>query len=354
MAKTKFESYCNKDVAEGCKYCVRGEKLVLFMGGKCSRKCWYCSLSENRKDALQAFANERPVTCSEEIIEEAKISNAKGAGITGGDPLVYFDKTIEYASALKKEFGEDFHIHIYLPLVLVTEEKLRKLKSCVDEVRFHPSFLAEKNNELKEEEFEKIKMASEIFGVANTGIEVPMIPEKKVELYEFIKRLEGIISFANLNEFELSETNFDRMVAEYSLNEDTYTVRDSLTVGRQIVRQAINDNFDINVHLCTARTKDCYQYINRLLKHEILPYGNRTDEGTVVYFIVEYELNDNIEEKLRGVTKKFYNDKERKRFIVDMDEVEKVYEKTDLKIARIEEHPTWGNERLEYGLIGKE
>lgn len=352
--KTKFESYCNKDVAEGCKFCVRGEKLVLFMGGKCSRKCWFCSLSVNRKDCPKAYANERPVENVKDVIEEAHASNAKGAGITGGDPLVYFEDTINYAKALKKEFGEKFHIHIYLPLVLVDEKKLLKLKECIDEVRFHPSFLNAKDDKLKAEEFEKIKMASEIFGKENTGIEVPMIPEKKDELYDFIKSLDGIISFCNLNEFELSETNFDKMTKEYSLNEDTYTVRDSLSVGRKLVRTAINDDLNINVHLCTAKTKDCYQYINRLLKHNILPYGNRSEEGTVVYFIVEYDNPEEQEKILKKWTSKYYNDKPRKRFLIDMDEVLKIHEKTDLKVARIEEHPTWGNERLEYSIIGED
>ncbi|MCK4996674.1 radical SAM protein [Candidatus Pacearchaeota archaeon] len=351
--KTKFESYCNKDIAEGCKFCIRGEKLVLFMGGKCSRKCWYCSLSVNRKDTATTYANERPIKTVKDVIEEAHANNAKGAGITGGDPLVYFEKTLCYATALKKEFGEKFHNHIYLPLPLVDEKKLLKLKTCVDEVRFHPTFLAEKNDELKQKEFEKIKMASKIFGVENTGIEVPMIPEKKDELYEFIKNLDGIIGFANLNEFELSETNFKRITEEYALNEDTYTVRDSITVGRQLVRKAINDKLKINVHLCTAKTKDCYQYINRLLMHDILPYGNRTDEGTVVYFAVEYNKPETQIETIKKYTKNFYDDTERKRFLIEMDDVEKLYDKTDLKIARIEEHPTWGNERLEYSLIGE-
>jgi len=49
LNKTKYDSYCINGIAEGCKYCVRGEKLVLFVSGKCSRQCWYCSLSNKRK-----------------------------------------------------------------------------------------------------------------------------------------------------------------------------------------------------------------------------------------------------------------------------------------------------------------
>lgn len=351
--KTKFESYCNKDVAEGCKFCVKGEKLVLFMGGKCSRSCWYCSLSQNRKTTETAYANERPIKNTKDVIIEAKLNHSKGAGITGGDPLVYFSKTLKYARALKKTFGNKFHIHIYLPLVLVDKDKLLKLKTCVDEVRFHPSFLNSKNDELKKEEFDKILLASKIFGVKNTGIEVPLIPEKAEEIFEFILRLEGKIGFANLNEFELSETNFERTTENYRLNSDTYTIRDSLKIGKKIIAKAKREKLKTNVHLCTAKTKDSYQFINRLLKYDILPHGNRTNEGTVVYFVT-MDNSKKTENELKKFTKKYFNDKEKKRFIVDMDSVLQIFENSNLKIARSEEHPTYKGERLEYSIIGED
>ena len=235
MKKTSFESFCNGFVCNGCKFCVRGEKLVLFVGGKCSRNCWYCSLSENRKNKNICFANERPISGIHELIIEAEESNSKGAGITGGDPLVYFDKVLEYAKALKKRFGKDFHIHIYLPLKLVDEEKLNKLHESIDEVRFHPSFLIDNSKDLREKEIEKIKIASKIFGKRNCGIELPLIPEKKNEILDFIIELGDFIGFCNLNEFEISETNFDLVTKNYTLNEDTYTISGSIEVGLSVV-----------------------------------------------------------------------------------------------------------------------
>lgn len=349
--KTDFASYCNAGVCDGCKFCVKGEKLVLFMGGKCSRACWYCSLSQNRKKTETAYANERPIKKISDIILEAKLNHSKGAGITGGDPLVYFDKTLKYAKTLKREFGKKFHIHIYLPLPLVDEEKLLKLKEVVDEVRFHPSFIAGENDKLKEKEFDKIVIASRIFGVKNTGIEVPMVPEKAREIWDFIVSLEGKIGFANLNEFELSETNFKITTEHYKLNEDSYTIRHSLKEGKKLVRKAEKQKLKVKVHLCTARTKDSYQFINRLLNYDILPYGNRTDEGTVVYFAIENN-SKKTENELKKYTKKYFNDKKRKRLIIDMDEVLTVYENSNLKVARIEEHPTWGSDILERSIIG--
>ena len=349
--KTKFESFCNPDVCKGCKSCVKGEKLVLFIGGKCSRNCWYCSLSKNRKNSPKAYANERPIKNSKELIKEATESNAKGAGITGGDPLVYFKKTMKYAKALKKKFGKKFHIHIYLPLNLVTEKKLLKLNKYIDEIRFHPSFLID--NSKHEEELDKIKLASKIFGKQNTGIEVPMIPDKKKEIYNLIKELKDHISFANLNEFELSETNFDIMTKKHTFNEDTYTIRNSITTGKSIIKKATKEKLKVKVHLCTARTKDCYQYINRLLKHNILPFGNRTDEGTVVYFSHYYNKLSPAKKQIKKLTKNFYVDKPNKRIIINMDDVLKVYENSEAKLVRTEEHPTFGQDRLESSTIGE-
>ena len=125
--KTSYNSYCENGIIEGCKFCVKGQKLVLFVGGKCSRACWYCSLSKTRKNSDTIWANERICKKPEDVIKEVEESNAKGAGITGGDPLLYLNTTLKYAKALKNRYGKDFHIHIYLPPQLITELKLKKL-----------------------------------------------------------------------------------------------------------------------------------------------------------------------------------------------------------------------------------
>lgn len=357
MKNTEFDSFCNKHVCRGCRFCVRGEKLVLFVGGKCSRSCWYCSLSKNRKDSSTVYANERPVSQIADIINEVRESNSKGAGVTGGDPFFYFDETLSYVKVLKKKFGCDFHIHIYLPLGLVDKNKLLKISKWVDEVRFHPSFLINGDKELVKSEIDKIEVASEIFGKRNTGIELPCLPDKKEEILDFIEGVKSFIGFCNLNEFEISETNFDFVTQGYRMNEDTYSISGSVEAGKWIIREVEDRGWDVPIHLCTAATKDCYQYINRLLKHEILPYGKRTDEGTVVYFVVYYKDFDGskkeMEEKIKKVTSNYYVDEVRERVIIDMRYVEKVYLKMRMKVARVEEHPTFGAEYLEFGYVGE-
>lgn len=345
--KTKFDSYMNNDMCRGCKFCLKGQKLVLFVGGKCSRNCWYCSLSEGRKNSVQLWANERPCNSVKDIIQEAIDSRASGAGITGGDPLVYIDKTIESAKALKKRFGKKFHIHIYLPLTLVDKSKLEQLSECIDEVRFHPLFVSEETLEGKDlEEIEKIKTASEIFGKKNTGIEMPLLPEKKKEIISFIRQIEPHVSFINLNEFELSDTNFEQVTKDYTLNSDSYTISKSIETGREILKKFKSSK--LKMHICTAKTKNHHQYHNRLLLHKILPFGIRTDEATVVYYtVVPKDMKETIKE-LKKHTKNFHIDSLHNRIILKESDVQNLYKTKKFEINFCEEHPTFDAEKMSF------
>ena len=98
--KTKFCSHCVNGIAEGCKFCVKGEKLVLFVSGVCSINCWYCSLSKKRKNIDKIYCNERQISNIKELIEEIKESKATSCGITGGDPLLFINRTIKFAKII--------------------------------------------------------------------------------------------------------------------------------------------------------------------------------------------------------------------------------------------------------------
>ncbi|GIU70208.1 MAG: hypothetical protein KatS3mg002_1444 [Candidatus Woesearchaeota archaeon] len=148
IENTKYYSWKINDLPEGCKKCVSGDKLVMFVTGICPRKCPYCPLSEQKKDNDVIFANERQLTNDNDtiaIIEEAIACKSKGAGFTGGDPLSKIDRTCYYIRLLKKKFGKKFHIHLYTSMELLNDENLKKLNnSGLDELRFHPDLMNKK------------------------------------------------------------------------------------------------------------------------------------------------------------------------------------------------------------------
>lgn len=338
VKKTKFSSYCLNGIAEGCRYCVQGRKLVLFISGKCSRNCGYCSLSKKRKNKDIIWANERKITNKKELIEEIKASNSNSAGITGGDPLLYLDRTIEYAKAMKKE-GKKFHIHIYLPTKLVDKQKLKKLSRYIDEIRFHPEFLA---RELSRDELileaAKIKIASLFWERKNIGIELPIFPDRKQEILNFIFKIKDYIGFVNLNELELSETNFEYITGRYKLEEGGYVVSGSKTAALWILKQLEKYKTKLRVHFCTAELKDWHQYKNRLLAHKILPYGRRTEDGTVIYYAIYSRNNKQFNKLIKQ--KLGYADNKKMRIIIPKRGVIKLIE-SKYKVERVEEYPTY-------------
>jgi uncharacterized protein len=343
--KTPYSSYCIKGIANGCKYCVKGEKLVLFISGVCSRNCYYCSLSEKRKNKDIIYANERVCKSPKEAIIEAIESNATSAGITGGDPLLYLNRTIKYASALKKRFGKSFHIHIYLPTKLMDDRKIRLLSKYIDEVRFNPEYSTNPTIETMYKDIEKVKLATKYFKKENIGIELPMIPDNKKEFLLFIKTISPYIGFANFNEFELSETNYKPITTNYKLNPGGYTIKDSIKAGIWLLKQLKKNKIKLNFHLCTAELKNNYQFKNRLKLHKILPYGQKTNEGLVKYLTIYATDNKDLLKLTKEVKKSkgYYVDKQKKRLILSEPLATKMILNKNFKhkICLVEEFPTY-------------
>jgi pyruvate formate-lyase activating enzyme-like uncharacterized protein len=123
--------------AEGCVQCQQGSKLVLFVTGKCHWGCDYCPLSENRRETPDMFANERRCSSWEEVIEEGQAMQATGTGITGGDPMLDLEKTLEAVRQLKAAFGPEHHVHVYTSIPFNPARASDFGEAGLDEIRFH-------------------------------------------------------------------------------------------------------------------------------------------------------------------------------------------------------------------------
>jgi len=260
MEKTKFYSYKTGCLAKGCQLCVKGEKLVLFVTGICSRNCYYCPLSEQKKNKDVVYANEWKISNDKEVIKEAELCNAKGAGITGGDPLLRTEKTVKYIKLLKKKFGKNFHIHLYAVPETINTNNLKKLYNAgLDEIRFHPDI---ENNKF----WNKIALAKKF--KLKVGVEIPAIPEKLKEtekLIDYIISLKPKIDFININELEVSDTNASHLV------ELGFDPKDSVSygvLGSEKIAFSLLKKFGkkISMHYCTAKLKDKVQLANRIKK----------------------------------------------------------------------------------------
>ena len=275
----QYYSYNHKTLPLGCQFCVKGEKLVIFVTGICPRKCYFCPVSDHKFGTDSKYANEREIKSTDDVIAEAKLMQAKGAGITGGDPLSRLKRTVEYILLLKKEFGKKFHIHLYTSLNLVSHDALQKLYDAgLDEIRFH---LDLETDTL----WEKLTIASKFDW--DIGVEVPLIPTKEVELKKMIDFVVGKVSFLNLNELEVADNSLSKLNEMGYSTKDTlsYAVEGSIALGKRLIAYVKEKKYDVAVHACTAKLKDAVQLTNRIKRESkgaAKPFDRVDDEGLLI------------------------------------------------------------------------
>ncbi|VVB81861.1 Radical SAM superfamily protein [uncultured archaeon] len=282
IKKTKWHSYCTGDLAKGCRMCVKGKKLVLFITGLCGQRCFYCPVSEHKYGKDVVYANEwqvEDINEPKELIKEAELTEAEGAGITGGDPLVNVDRCVKYINILKKRFGKKFHIHLYTPLKLVNEERLQKLYDAgLDEIRFHPDL---DDNSL----WTRLELAKKYDW--SIGVEIPAVPGYGEKIKKLIDYIADKVEFLNLNELERSDTT----AAHYKLDEMGFKMKDNISYGVEGSEKTALELLEyakskgLTGHYCTAKLKDAVQMRTRIQKraeNTALQTDVITDEGTLI------------------------------------------------------------------------
>lgn len=275
---TAFYSKKIGEISRGCKLCVKGEKLVLFVTGLCIRKCFYCPISDKKYGSDVVYADEWETNDIKDIIKEAELISAKGAGITGGDPLCRLERTTDYIKSLKEHFGGHFHIHLYTSFDLVTEESLIKLSDAgLDEIRFHPDISDFKL-------WSKITLAQKF--PWKIGIEIPVIPDKITETKKLIDFFFDKVHFLNLNELEIADNNISTLTKLGYLTKDdlSYAVKDSESSAVELMNYALEKNYSLPIHYCSAKLKDSVQLANRIkrrAKNVKQKFDTLTCEGTL-------------------------------------------------------------------------
>lgn len=350
MKKTRYDSYFHGALPRGCRLCVTGEKSVLFVTGLCSQNCYYCSLSDNKKNKDKIIINEWETKKDSDVISEITLCSSNGAGITGGDPLLVIDRTIRLIKLLKKRFGKKFHLHLYTPLKLVNKRRLSRLYYAgLDEIRFHPDVDNERY-------WDNLSFAKEFNW--DVGVEIPALPHKVKETKMLIDFISDKIDFLNINELELSDNNFQNFegLGFSPKDETSYAIKESLKAAMDMAKHAKKKCIK-NIHVCTAKLKDRHQLrnrINRRAKNAKKDYDIVTSDGMLIrgaiYFskhnILENDYNKIISwlKKDYGVPKKLLGkDKERKRILTRIDVVKtlgKELKNKNLKPAIAEEYPT--------------
>jgi len=296
MKKMEKDSVYKGELPEGCKHCARGSKMVLLVTGECDGGCWYCPLSEKKKDKAVVYADEKKVSEKEEILEEAKAISASGTGITGGDPLLT-EKTLEFIKLLKEEFGQGHHIHLYTQSTDL-EHMIELEKVGLDEIRFHPP--VEKWVEIEETRYPSLLRDLGKETDLSVGIEIPSIPGREEETVHLIEELSPIVKFVNINELEFSSTNTEQLQNRgYKHKSD---VSSAVKGSEELALKLIDMDFDVDLHYCSLAFKDGVQLTNRIKRRAenvARESDTVTEEGTLIRGVIETKDAETLCQELR-------------------------------------------------------
>jgi hypothetical protein len=353
--------------AEGCIQCQMGSKLVLFITGNCHWRCDYCPLSETRRDIDHMFANERRCESFDEVIEEARAMRATGAGITGGDPLMARERTLEGIRRLKAEFGPNFHLHMYTSIPFRPEWAAEFAEAGLDEIRFH--FL-----DLEAEQYRETIAACSAASIF-TGVELPCEPDKESELLELLETLRGFnVDFLNLNELEITVGNIDNMeLRGFNLSTEitagaagsaelAHILRNRVIAAANGLPDPIDaetrDPYGYHLKFCTAVYKDAGQLRRRFQRRgeaTIAPHETLTEDSTLMFGAVYATENDQelwIEEiaEQTDLPHRFMLwDSDNQRIELPLVVAESIAEHVDASVAMVEVTPTF--ERMEVTVV---
>jgi uncharacterized protein len=272
--------------------------MVLYLTGHCQSHCFYCPVSRERMYIDRVFANEREVQPGDlaAVLDEARMMNAKGVGITGGDPMTQPERLAQYCAALKQEFGPDFHIHLYTQNVFDPAWLPRLKAAGLDEIRFHPP--VGWWDKMADSPWNVLLPEARKAGL-RVGLEVPAIPGREEALFALVRWADAAgAEFVNFNELEFSEANMDALSARglEFLNDSSNVVKGSRETARIVVERALKSKLrTTTVHFCASTYKDSVQLRKRLLRRAEnveRPLDGRTPDGTILFGVVEAPLTE--------------------------------------------------------------
>ena len=179
--------------------------------------------------------------------------NFKGVSFSGGEPLLYFDRTLQYLKQVRKKCQPQIYIWMYTNGILADEQKFRKLANAgLDEVRLDIGATGYK--------LDKIKYAKGI--IPNITIEIPAIPEEKETLKKLLPQMiDAGVTNLNLHQLRLTKYNISK------LEKKNYTyipaehpiVLESELAALEILDFAEKNKLNIGINYCSFYFKNRFQ-----------------------------------------------------------------------------------------------
>jgi uncharacterized protein len=241
----------HRQISKGCQLCGQGLWSCLFITNKCNASCFYCP-SAQMNDEVPATQNLNFET-AESYADYINQFGFKGVSFSGGEPLLFFERTLHYLKTVRKMCSPDLYIWMYTNGILATEEKFRLLAEAgLDEVRFDIGATGYR--------LDKVKLAKRI--IPHVTIEIPAVPEKKAKLKQLLPEMaEAGVTNLNLHQLRLTKHNAQKLLKHsYTyIPAEQPVVLESELAALELLVYAQKQELPIGINYCSFWFKNRFQ-----------------------------------------------------------------------------------------------
>lgn len=274
-------------LSPGCGICGDGTWSCLFINGICNCSCFYCPARQD--DAGVPTTNTLPFVKPADYLDYIDRFGFKGVSISGGEPLLTPDLTLEYIEKIKKRFGEKIYTWMYTNGSLITEDIIRKLEQAgLDEIRFDICATGYR--------LEKARLAVGHF--RHVTVEIPAIPEHYDLMRTKVREIsDSGIHFLNLHQLRLTPYNFVNLSGRgYTyLHGEKVTVLESELAALNLIRYCIENNIGLPVNYCSFVYKNRFQKASSRRRSACMirkPHEDITEAGYIRQICLKGETPD--------------------------------------------------------------
>ena len=272
--------YLNQ-ISKGCQICGAGKWSCLFITNKCNAKCFYCPAPQlnDEMPSTQGLDFSNP----NEYADYINYFDFDGVSFSGGEPLLYFERVLEFLKILRQKCKPNLYIWIYTNGILANKAKLQALADHnLNEIRFD---IGATNYRL-----DKVALAKNI--IPNITIEIPAVPEKKDHIIALIPEMvKSGVTNLNLHQLRLTHHNATKLIhRRYNIiSEERPLVLESEIAALEIIKEVQEAGFDIGINYCSFHFKNRFQKAGyrKTITKKIVPDSLLTENG----FLREFDGN---------------------------------------------------------------
>ncbi len=243
-------------ISPGCVTCGEGTWSCLMLNSRCTARCFFCpqerTVKGDRPPAAGGIAFEDPA----EYVDYLERFGIKGVGISGGEPLLAFNRLLSFIRRIKGSFGSGMYVWLYTNGDLLDGPKLERLKEAgLDEIRLD---IVHRKYSLR-----RVEIACR--HMHNVTVEVPAIPEDYQRLRECIPRMQRIgVKHLNLHQLHATAHNYKNLTRRnytflhYPSNYPVPVYESEMTALMQLT-EAIDGRVELPINYCSHIYKYRYQ-----------------------------------------------------------------------------------------------